>query len=117
MNKEGFMNVIMGVASFGPFLWHTTKAIMCEFLYSQTTDNDDLVRNLDGMHTVFDQDPKLRRDIRLVSFNETLYPSAVGTNHGCAGAAIVVNSLMQELEPAGTRYLAKAELYKIRHSI
>jgi len=110
------MNVAMGVASFGPFIWHTAKAVMCEFFVSRATASDALVKDMDGMQDVFNQNPMLRRDIKLVSMRQTLYPAAVGTNHDCAGASVLVNLDIYAQEPAGTRYLVKKELYTIRHS-
>ncbi len=109
------MNYIMGIASFIPCVWHAGKAFALSKLYLPNDRQYEMVRDQPGLE-FFLEGTQIRRDVKLIPTENEFFPEAFGSPTSW-NAAIRVHKKMLEIEPAGTRYLLKAELYKIHANI
>lgn len=115
------VNNILTVASFAPSVWHAAKsgahALLC-FPQKYFKTKIEPVSALPGMQSVFDANPDLRRDIKLIPSNDRYDFEACGINKKLSfgnDACVRVNRAMLQLEPEGTRYFIKKEIYHIKH--
>ncbi len=108
------MNYVMGIVSFIPAFYHAGKALSLKHA-SLLKGEERSVKELSCMREYCSMNG-IRQDVKLIETTDTIFPEALGSNTG-KHAAIRVHQVMLNLEPAGYRYLVRAELFKIKHDI
>lgn len=104
-----------------PGLYFAGRAVMHSCMQipeNQLEVSSQNVRDLPGMKGVFDSNPGLRKDIKLIQGKGSTLFESFGTNRSfCANskAYILMHKAIMEHQPAGARLFLRREIYLIQN--